>query len=124
MSTTEGVPRKVLGEQLQTLLPAGWRIIWSERPVDAGGTLLRLQQSRVRRHPAASTGVHAIDITATVTVTGEDLERVEDTLDDELTALVAALDGAGILWDEWAKALYDGVLGYQATLTITANKEL
>lgn len=117
-------PRQSLQQLLVPLLPKEWTVVLSQRTVDQHGTVLYLQAAKIRRHPKAGTGVHQIDFNATVTVDGEDLDRAEDRLDDELTTLVQRLDEAQIFWDEWAKALYDGVLGYQSTITLTAQKEL
>lgn len=117
-------PRVELQKLLQPLVPKEWTLILSERTADQHGTILRLQAAKIRRHPVGGTGVHLIDFTATVTVDGEDLERAEDQLDDELTELVQALDTAGIGWDEWSKAIYDGHLGYQSNISLVAQKEL
>lgn len=118
-------PREELVAVLQPLLPKPWLIITSERAADASGTTLRLQQRKIRRLAVAGTGVHEIDFDATLAVPGEDADRVEDDLDDELTAFVFALDSARIKWDEWTKSYFTdiGALGYQATITITASKE-
>lgn len=118
------VPRRELAALLQPLVPKTWKVIYSERAVDQDGTMLRLQQRAVRRHPTAGTGVHEIDFDTTVTVAGDDLDAAEDRLDDELTALVGVLDEAGIKWSEWRKAIYDGALGYQSTISLSAQKEL
>lgn len=119
-----GTPRAELTAYLRPLIPRRWQLVDSERAVDQHGTLLRLQLRTIRRHPQAGTGVHLLDFDATVTVDGQDLEAAEDRLDDELTALVQVLDDAGILWSEWTKKFYDGALGYQGTVSISASRAL
>lgn len=120
-------PRAHLAAFLAPLLPAKWRIITNEMPLDnINGTVVQLQQRRILRTPGAPMGAHDIEFLVTVSASkNADYQADEDALDDAIDALVFALDDlADGIWTEATKAIDNSSnrLTYQLTLTVTVSK--
>lgn len=117
-------PRKVLAAAIKPVLPRGWLLEASGRPLpNVPTTTVKLQQLAVRKLPQAPGARHEIDIRATITAPGEDTKITEDKLDDDLLTFLSALDDLHVKWGECTKVIAESRLGYDVTITILGMKE-
>jgi len=126
MTNRQDIPRKVLAEDLAPLLPKTWQIVDTGRSVDlTRKTVVRLKQLRITRLPEAPTAAHAIEFVATIRVPEQSTQAAEDKLDDQVNALLHALDDTEtVSWTLAEKVKLDeNALGYDITLTLVSEKE-
>jgi hypothetical protein len=114
----------VLATALKPVLPKGWVIEGSSRPVaNVPNTIVKLQQLAVRKLAQAPAARHEIDIRATITAPGEDTKITEDRLDDDLLTFLTALDDLHVKYGEATKVIAESRLGYDITITVLGMKE-
>jgi hypothetical protein len=119
-------PRKALAAALQPILPKGWALIDSSRSVDRVEKVrVQLFQRSITRLPAAPIGKHYVGFIVEISVGEQGMERAEDTLDDQISDLIHAMDGLGIGWTNCEKFASPKTkrLGYQITLNLISSKE-
>jgi len=122
-------PRGLLLGYLKPVLPSDWKLIASEAEVqDSRGTVLRLSQRSITRHPASPNGAHLNSFILTVAVVNQDIALSEDLLDDAVDTLLFAIDGLGgtVAWTTCEKGITNlgfEALSYDITLTIATGSE-
>lgn len=124
---TDPTPRETLRAIMTPAMPKGWVLDLSERSIDeTPAPVVRASMRTLRQHPKFGRGVYEVDFVTTLTVAGNPASAgTEDRLDDCLLELVKALDDNSIDWSgEWNKANYDGRLGYQGTIILSAERNL
>lgn len=118
-------PRSALEAALKPLLPAGWKIIRFQKALDNFTTpVVILKQSAITRLAEAPDGVHAVEFTVTIASPHIDREKAEDQLDDNVNALIHAIDTLGILCTRADKAAFtDTYICWDIALSVTSTKE-
>lgn len=118
--------RDELAAALTPLLPAGWKLIPYQDSVDTlNDVTVMLKLASVEKHPAAPLGAYLTKFTVTVVDPSKDMGKAEDRLDDELLALLAALDGINnSLWSTAEKVLFqDAYLAYDIAVQVVTRKD-
>lgn len=118
-------PRAALAAILKPLLPEGWKFVLTNRFTDTlSATTVWLKQERITRLPVTPQAAHLIEYTVTIATPLTDFDKAEDRLDDEVNALIHALDVAGIEWTSAEKKLLsEGVLCYDLSVNLISEKD-
>lgn len=118
MPLIEAVPRQALAAALKPLLPKRWRLIERlEEKDEVDKTTVRLKHLGIERSPAAPTRVH--DNRFVVTITSAVAGTIaEDQLDDDVSALLHALDSAHITWTSAEKVVDNNKLAWDITVML------
>lgn len=117
-------PRKALANALKPLIPRTWYIKPSHGTVDdVNKTVVKLKQLKIARLPEAPIGKHTISFVVTISAPNQNTQAAEDKLDDDVNALIHALDVNGFDWKEATKVIDDNRLAYDITLNLISEKE-
>lgn len=118
-------PRAWLDAALSPLLPATWKIIPFQKELSTfTAPVVILKQSAITRLPEAPEGAHVVEFTVTVASPHVDREKAEDQLDDNVNALIHAIDTLGIGWTRADKVAIDNTyIGWDINLSVTSTKE-
>jgi hypothetical protein len=112
--------RTYLSETLAPLLPRGWQIVPYADNVDTlSRPVVMLQQKRIT--PSANTpmGRHSVEFSVILLSPSTDVRKAEDDLDEQVDLLLYALeDLPTLVWTNAERAVFDGVHGWDITLTL------
>jgi hypothetical protein len=119
-------PRHALQKALKPLCPRRWKFIPYQRNLDTlSTTVVMLKQNDFEALPAAPHSTLLVGFTVTIVTPLTDPEKAEDALDDDVVALLHAMDAAGFAWTKATKVLFDDAhLAYDIDLTITTEKKV
>lgn len=118
--------REQLAAVLAPLLPTDWKLIPYQDSVDTlSDVTVMLKLASVEKHPSAPLGAYLARFTITVVDPSQDPQKAEDRLDDELLALLAALDSLNnSLWSTAEKVLFqDRYLAYDIAMQVVTRKD-
>lgn len=119
--------RAQLAAHLRPLLPKAWKIIPYQDSLDTLSTVVvMLSQKTIEHSPALPNGAHLVTFTVTVIDPSQDPKVSEDRLDDEVHALLYALDQLPALaWDRAEKVQFsDTHTAWDISLTVTTTKDV
>ena len=119
--------REQLVAALTPLLPEAWRVVPYSRSLDTlDRVTVMVHASRIEHAPQAPLSQHVTTLAVSVFDPQSDPERAQGALDDEVGALLFALDE--LPWVSWSSAeasqLPDGgPLGWDVTLETITKKD-
>lgn len=120
--------RSEIAELLKQLLPADWYVL-HYRPTQAniGKPNVWIQQTTVRRAPAAPAGIDQTTLTVTLAEPTIDPENSEDRLEANLDILLDAIDRlTGVTRGDASRGVTaptNGFPGYDIDLTLTTSRK-
>jgi hypothetical protein len=123
----EKTTREQLVEALAPLLPKSWKVVPFSRNLDTiAAPTVMVHASRIEKMPEAPGARHTVTFTVSVFDPHDDPSRAQGALDDEVIALIFALDT--IRYVKWTSAEasqlgQDGPLGWDITLELSTKKE-
>jgi hypothetical protein len=101
--SAEKTTREQLVEALTPMLPKKWRVIPFSRNVDIPTVpFVMVHASRIAKMPEAPGARHTVEFTVSVFDPHDDPSRAQGALDDEVIALIHALDT--IRYVKWTSA--------------------
>lgn len=119
--------REELVDALRPLLPKKWKLVPFARNLDRlEHPTVMVHASRIEKMPAAPQAKHRVTFTVSVFDPQDDPTRAQGALDDEVNALIFALDTIPFVHWESAEAAQlgsDGPLGWDITLDTITKKE-
>lgn len=100
--------RTEIAAALKPLLPKSWKIVPYGDSLDVvSNVTVMVKLTRIEKVPTAPLGAYLSHFTITVIDPSTDPAKSEDRLDDEVHALLAALDGINnTLWTQAEKVLF------------------
>lgn len=117
------IPRKELAALLKPILPRTWYIRDSMGTTDdVNRTIVKLKQMTIERLPQAPQGKHLIGFVVTISAPNANTQAAEDKLDDQVNALIHAVDSLGIEWKTATKVIDENRLAYDITLNLISTK--
>jgi len=120
-----GVVRAVIIDALKPRLPRGWKFFPYRVPVEAiNSTTVWVRLQTIAKLPEApQSGVHLVTYIVTIAVPEADMSEADARLDDDVIALVQALDLLPNIRRATAEQVNvtDSVLGYDITVEIITH---
>lgn len=123
---TDLTTRDQLVEWLTAALPAGWKLINSERNFDVlVQTAVIIKQDTIAKLPQAPRGAWTVSYTLTIADPHKKFEDAEIALDEDVLELFEILDLMDNVYPSTAKKVVvnDSYLGYDVTVAVITQRK-
>ena len=118
--------RQQLATAIAPLLPATWKLIPYQDSIDTlSSVVVMLKLESIEKAPSAPIGAYLAKFTVTIADPSTDPKNAEDRLDDEVLALLAALDALNsTLWSTATKVSFNSTnLAYDIAVSVVTRKD-